>query len=255
METFKTMETFKDKQVVITGAGRSLGAALAIVLADARANVILLGRTPETLSATANAILSRTGKPPLIFHADMADKASVEQAAKDILEQTSVDILINNAAFWLAGGIHEVSSSDVFQTINSMLTGTILLTKALLPSLLKVDSDIVNIVSISGLPNVALYGASSAFLAAKHGQTGFTDGLRQELKGTSVRVIGIYPPLIEDISPLDKAWQEVRDKSQSINNRDVAETILFALTRPRNCTLASVALDADAGGLHSHDWS
>jgi NADP-dependent 3-hydroxy acid dehydrogenase YdfG len=245
----------KNKSVVITGAGRSLGAALAIILADGGAKPILLGRTPDTLASTASAITKRTGQTPLTFHANMADMENVEQISKAILEQTQVDILINNAAFWLAGGIHEVSSPDVFQTVNSMLTGTILLTKALLPSLLKVDSDIVNIVSISGLPNVALYGASSAFLAAKHGQTGFTDGLRQELKGTSVRVIGIYPPLLEDLSPLDKTWQEVRDKSQSINNRDVAETILFALTRPRNCTLASVALDADAGGLHSHDWS
>jgi NADP-dependent 3-hydroxy acid dehydrogenase YdfG len=120
--------------------------------------------------------------------------------------------------------------------------------------LLKSDSDIVNVVSMSGLPNVPLYGASSAFLAAKHGQAGFTDGLRQELKGTSVRVIGVYPPLINDISPLDEEWQEPRIKAQSITNRDVVESILFALERPRNCTLSTIVLDADAGGLHSPDW-
>jgi short-subunit dehydrogenase len=244
----------KDKRIVITGAGRSLGAALAIILADEGARVILLGRTPETLEATAKAIHSRTGQTPLTFHADMADTASVEKAAKEILEQTEVDILINNAAFWLAGGIEEISSPDIFQTVNSMLTGTILLTKLLLPSLLKSDSDIVNVVSLSGLPNVPLYGASSAFLAAKHGQAGFTGGLRQELQGTSVRVIGVYPPLIDDISPLDEAWQEPRTKEKSISNRDVVESIIFALTRPRNCTLATIILDADAGGLHSPDW-
>jgi short-subunit dehydrogenase len=254
LELNSCMSILKDKRIVITGAGRSLGAAFAIVLADAGANVILLGRTPEKLSSTANAIEQRTGQKPLTFHADMADVASVEKAAKEILEQTQVDILINNAAFWLSGKISEVSSSDIFQTVNSMLTGTILLTKLLSPSLLKTDSDIVNVVSVSGLPNVPLYGASSAFLGAKHGQAGFTDGLRQELKGTSVRVIGIYPPLIEDISPLDKAWQEVRKKSHSISSCDVVEAVIFALTRPRNCTLSTLILDADAGGLHSSDW-
>jgi short-subunit dehydrogenase len=246
--------TLKDKRIVITGAGRSLGAALAIVLADEGANVILLGRTPENLAATATALEKRTGKRPLTFRADMADTSSVQQAAKEILEQTEVDILINNAAFWSAGKIVEVSSADVFQTINSMLTGTILLTKLLLPSLLNHDSDVVNVVSVTGLPNVPLYGASSAFLAAKHGQTGFTDGLRQEFKGTSVRVIGVYPPLIDDISPLESTWQESRDKARSINNRDVVEAILFALTRPRNCTVSTIVLDADSGGLHSPDW-
>ncbi len=248
------MELFKDKHVVITGAGRSLGAALAIVLADEGAKVILLGRSPDTLIKTATAIQQRTGKLPLTLHADMAQTASVESAAKAILGHTEVDILINNAAFWSAGKIEEVSSADIFQTVNSMLTGTILLTKLLLPSLLKTEADIVNVVSMSGLPNVPLHGASSAFLAAKHGQTGFTDGLRQELKDSSVRVIGIYPPLINDISPLDKSWQEPRDKSQSISNRDVVETILFALTRPRNCTLSTVVLDARSGGLHSDSW-
>jgi NADP-dependent 3-hydroxy acid dehydrogenase YdfG len=244
----------KDKRIVITGAGRSLGAALAIVLADEGAKVILLGRTPDNLSSTANVIEQRTSQKPLTIHADMANTASVEEAAKTILEQTQVDILINNAAFWLAGKIEEVSIPDIFQTVNSMLTGTILLTKRLLPSLLKSDSDVVNVVSVSGLPNVPLYGASSAFLAAKHGQTGFTDGLRQELKGSSVRVISIYPPVINDVSPLNEAWHESRTKEKSISNRDVVESIIFALTRPRNCTLSTIVLDADAGGLHSPDW-
>jgi NADP-dependent 3-hydroxy acid dehydrogenase YdfG len=248
------MNKLKNKRVVITGAGRSLGAALAVVLADEGAKVMLLGRTPETLETTANAILSRTGQKPLTFHADMADLASVENAARRILEHTEIDILINNAAFWSAGKIEEISESDIFQTVNSMLTGTILLTKRLLPSLLKRGSDIVNVVSISGLPNVPLYGASSTFLAAKHGQAGFTDGLRQELKGTSIRVMGIYPPLIDDISPLDGTWNETRGKEKSISNRDVVETIVFALTRPRNCTLSTVVLDADVGGLHSPGW-
>lgn len=248
------METLKNKSIVITGAGRSLGAALAIVLADEGANPILLGRTPENLLSTAKAIEKRTGQRPSTIHADMADTASVEKAAQEILEQTRVDILINNAAFWSAGKIEDVSGSDIFQTVNSMLTGMILLTKRLLPSLLKSDSDIVNIVSMSGLPNAPLYGASSTFLAAKHGQTGFTDGLRQELKRTSVRVIGVYPPLIDDISPLDDMWNEPRTKEKSISNRDVVESVIFALTRPRNCTLSAIVLDADSGGLHSPDW-
>jgi NADP-dependent 3-hydroxy acid dehydrogenase YdfG len=249
------MLRIENKHIVITGAGRSLGAALAIILADEGAKVLLLGRTPENLRATAHTIEQRTGQKPLIFHAHMADTANVEKAAREILEQTHVDILINNAAFWLAGKIEEVSSADIFQTINSTITGTALLTKTLLPSLLQSGApDIVNIVSISGLLNTPLYGASSAYLAAKHGQAGFTDGLRQELKGTPIRVIGIYPPLIDDISPLEKAWNEPRTKEQSISNRDVVESVVFALTRPRNCTLASIILDADAGGLHSRDW-
>ena len=111
------------------------------------------------------------------------------------------------------------------------------MTRGLLPLLEASGAgDIVNIVSISGLPNVALHGASVAFLAAKHGQTGMTDGLRQELQGRPVRVTGVYPPNLEDVSPLSPAWNELRPAGSLATNRDVVETVLHALSRPRHLT-------------------
>jgi len=112
--------------------------------------------------------------------------------------------------------------------------------------------DIVNIVSISGLPNVALHGASVAFLAAKHGQAGMTDGLRQELQGRPVRVTGVYPPNLEDVSPLSPAWNDARPAGSLATNRDVVETVLHALSRPRHLTLSTIVLEGASGGLHQH---
>jgi NADP-dependent 3-hydroxy acid dehydrogenase YdfG len=98
---------------------------------------------------------------------------------------------------------------------------------------------------------VPLHGASVAFLAAKHGQTGITDGLRQELRGRSVRVSALYPPVIDDVSPLDdEIWNSERSAHARATNRDVVEAGLFALSRPRNVTLASIVIDPDEGGLH-----
>jgi NADP-dependent 3-hydroxy acid dehydrogenase YdfG len=84
-----------------------------------------------------------------------------------------------------------------------------------------------------------------------------TNGLRQELRSTPVRVVGIYPPNIEDISPLEPAWQEsaTRPKSAGITNRDVVEAALFALGRPRNCTIATLVLDADEEGMYADHGS
>jgi NADP-dependent 3-hydroxy acid dehydrogenase YdfG len=136
-------------------------------------------------------------------------------------------------------------------TISSTVTGTLLFTRGLIKPLEASGSgDILNIVSISGLPNVPLSGASVAFLAAKHGQTGLTDGLRQELRGRAIRVSALYPPLIDDISPLDEdAWNAKRPANANVSNRDIVETALFALSRPRHVTLASIIIDSDEGGL------
>ena len=94
----------------------------------------------------------------------------------------------------------------IANTITGNVTGTLLLTRGLLPLLEKSGAgDIVNIISISGMSNVPLQGASVAYIASKHGQAGLTDALRQELRGRPVRVSGIYPPFIRDVSPLDAA--------------------------------------------------
>lgn len=243
---------FTGRTAVITGAGRGLGAAFAIVLADLGAHVIMAGRTSETLYSTAEAISQRTGSRPATLLLDLADPGAVTRAAKKMRdEMQKLDILINNGAQWLAGAMTEHDAYGIVGTIGSALTGTLLFTRGLLPPLEASGSgDILNIVSISGLPNARLQGASVAFLAAKHGQTGMTEGLRQELRGRSVRVSALYPPLLEDISPLnEKSWNAERSPSSLTTNRDVVEAGLFAITRPRHVTLASIIIDPDTGGL------
>jgi NADP-dependent 3-hydroxy acid dehydrogenase YdfG len=243
---------FRGKSAVVTGAGRGLGAAFAILLADLGAHVIMAGRTSETLYSTAEAILQRTGKRPETLLLDLADPGAVTRAAKKMRdEMDKLDILINNGAQWLAGAMTDHDAYGIVGTIGSAVTGTLLFTRGLLPPLEASGAgDILNIVSISGLPNAPLQGASVAFLAAKHGQAGMTEGLRQELRGRPVRVSALYPPLLEDISPLnEKSWNAERSASSLATNRDVVEAGLYAITRPRNVTLASIVIDPDVGGL------
>ncbi|MBM3519448.1 MAG: SDR family NAD(P)-dependent oxidoreductase [Alphaproteobacteria bacterium] len=244
---------FAGKRVFITGAGRGLGAALAVILADAGARLILTGRNAENLAVTAEAIRLRCGQRPETVALDLSDAGEVTRLAKRFRDQGEpIDILINNGAQWLPGRMDAHDALAISATIAGAVTGTLLLTRGLLP-LLEASGcgDILNIVSISGLPNAGLGEASVAFYAAKHAQTGLTNGLRQELKGRSVRVSGIYPPSIDDISPLDAAaWQAERPKGSAVCNRDVVEAALFMLSRPRHMALASVVIDADTGGLH-----
>ena len=242
---------FDGKRVIITGAGRGLGAALAVVLADKGADLLLTGRSRENLTAIAEAIKNRTGHKPAVHLLDMADSSAVTLFAKALRDEGKpVDILINNAAQWLPGRMTDHDALAISQTIAANVTGTMLLTRGLVPLLEKSGAgDIMTIVSISGLPNTRLQSASVAYAASKHAQAAISDGLRQELKGRPVRVQAVFPPYIEDLSPLDPSWDRPREASSAVTNRDIVDTILFALERPRHVTLASIIIDPDTGGL------
>jgi NADP-dependent 3-hydroxy acid dehydrogenase YdfG len=241
------------KRVIVTGAGRGLGAAFAVILADQGADVIMTGRNMENLGSLAESIRLRTGKRPETVHLDLADISAVTLYAKKLRDEgTPLDVLINNAAQWLPGKLHDNDAYAISQTITGIVTGTLLFTRGLIPLLEKSGAgDIMNIVSISGISNTPLLGASVAYFAAKHGQAGMNDGLRQELKGRPVRVQAIYPSYIKDISPLNEAeWNATPLHTSWATNRDIVEAAIFAITRPRHMTLASIVVDPDSGGLY-----
>ncbi|MBI2718233.1 MAG: SDR family NAD(P)-dependent oxidoreductase [Rhizobiales bacterium] len=245
--------SFKGKRVFITGAGRGLGAAFAVALADQGAHVIMSGRNVENLNSTAESIRLRSGQRPDTLHIDLADISQVTLSAKKLRDEgLPLDILINNGAQWLPGKLHDNDAYAINSTITGIVTGTLLLTRGLIPLLEKSGAgDILNIISISGIANTPLLGASVAYYAAKHGQAGLNDGLRQELKDRPVRVSAIYPSWIKDISPLDEtAWNAPPEAGSLATNRDVVETAFFALSRPRHMTLASIVIDPDRGGLY-----
>lgn len=247
------VNTLKDINVVVTGAGRGLGAAFALTLSGLGCNLILCGRSLEALEVIAGHIETKTGRYPKEVVLDLAEAASVEAASKEIiLGFPVVDVLINNGAMWLERRQSPYSASEVMSVIGSAVTGTFLLTQALLPALEKSKRpDVVTIGSVSGLPNASLYNAAVPFYAAKHGQTALADGLRQMMSGTPVRSICIHPPWLEDISPLDPAWDiaPTRTKGERATNRDIVDAVVYAITRPRHITIASLIIDSDLQGL------
>lgn len=234
------------RRVVITGAGRGLGRALAIVAADRGAEIMLLGRDPAALASVAATIKSRTGRDTLSAPCDLAQPASVKSACHAVLAADPVvDVLINNGAPWLSGDLTSTSEAEIVATVGAAVAGTILVTKGLLPGLMKsTAADIMTIVSTAGWTGWDVGRASaSPFHAAKHGQSGFTDALRHELKDKGVRVMAIYPPDFDDVDPLDPAWDNTRALRAKLTNREVVETVLFAIAAPRACTYPVIILD------------
>lgn len=169
MATGSLGRSLASRRIVITGAARGLGRALAVAVADAGGSVVLLGRDTAALDSVAATIFSRTQQRAEVVRCDLAQPASIRAACEVILgANPAVDVLINNGAPWLEGRLADLSEADIVATVAAGVTGTILITRGLLPGLARSRAaDIVTIVSTAGLPGGEFDSASTAFHAAK----------------------------------------------------------------------------------------
>ncbi|EKF17194.1 SDR family oxidoreductase [Nitratireductor pacificus] len=246
------MDGLADKVVVVTGAGRGLGAAFALAFAEAGCRLILCGRRMADLEAVARAAAPLGKHDPELVMLDLADASSVRDAVKRIEALTPhVDILVNNGAMWLEASAEPYDDAAVLGVINAAVTGTFLLTQGLRPLLnASTTPDVVTIGSISGLTNAVLQSVSVPFYAAKRAQVALADGFAQTFAGTAIRSILVNPPYLDDVRPDQPDWQAAghRRKGEGGTNRDVVEAVVFAVTRPRSVSL-TIDIGSDDGGL------
>jgi short-subunit dehydrogenase len=233
------------KTIAITGAARGLGAALAIVAADRGMLPLLLGRNPAGLAEIAGAIEVRTGRRPDCVICDLADLASVASAAAKVaLLAPELDILVNSGSQWRGGAFDAQADEHIASVVNSTVTGTMVLTRHLLPLLqARPAADIHTVVSMSGLPYARMRGASVPFVAAKAAQSGFVQALTEELIGTNVRVTSVYPGIIEDVLPTEPEWDRERSQADMLSDRNVVEAILYVLEQPPNMAIRSLVIE------------
>lgn len=237
-------KSLTSRRIVITGAARGLGRSLALAVADAGGSVVLLGRDTAALDSVAATVLTRTQQRAEVVSCDLAQPESIGAACDVILgANPAVDVLINNGAPWLEGSLADLSEADIVATVAAGVTGTILITRGLLPGLARSPAaDIVTIVSTAGLSGGDLETASTVFHAAKHGQAGFCDRLRAELKPQAIRVAAIFPA---DFEHVDSGPDNVRQPSagDKMTSQQVVDAVMFVITAPRNCAVRAIILE------------
>ncbi len=184
--------TLQGKVVLITGASSGFGEDAARLFAKEGCRVVLAARRLERLQQLAADIQSEGGEA-IAIPVDVNSSAEIDvmvQTALDLYER--IDILFNNAGFGAMDWFEELDPERHIETlINVNLTGTILVTRAVLPDMLDRGSGhIINMASIAGLiasPLITTYSAS------KYGVRAFTDALRREVSPFGIKVSGIYP--------------------------------------------------------------
>lgn len=188
------MINLKNKNALITGAGKGIGKAVAIALAKEGVNIILIARTQADIDEVAQEINTYDVKT-LALTADVADINSVNLAIeKAIASFQTIDILINNAGIAAFGKFLELEPSEWERIIQVNLMGVYYVTRAILPNMIERQTgDIINISSTAGLNGNAL---TSAYSASKFALLGLTDSLMQEMRKHNIRVTALTPSTV-----------------------------------------------------------
>jgi 3-oxoacyl-[acyl-carrier protein] reductase len=220
------MTDLKNKNALITGAGKGIGKAIALALAKEGANIILVARTQEEIDSVAAKVRSLRVKA-LAITADVADINSVNAAvAKALAEFGTIDILINNAGIAAFGKFLELEPTDWERIIQVNLMGTYYVTRAVLPNMIERQTgDIINISSTAGLSGNAL---TSAYSASKFAVLGLTESLMQEVRKHNIRVTALTPSTVAtDMAKELKLTDGNPDKVMQAE--DMAELIIAQL--------------------------
>jgi len=238
------------KKAVVTGAGRGIGKAIALTLAQAGADVVCLSRTRANVDETATEIRD-LGRQAWAFAVDVADAASSQEAATAILKETgSIDILVNNAGVTRDDLLMRMSEEAWDTVMDTNLKGAFTLCKAFARTFMKQRSGrIINIASVIGLMGNA---GQANYAASKAGLIGFTKSIARELSSRGVTCNAIAPGFIETdmTAALNESQRQAILEKIPLNRlgqvEDIAQAVVY-LAGPGAGYITGQVLTVDGG--------
>ena len=246
---------FRGQTVVITGANRGLGKAMAERFWQAGANVALLARNQDALDQAVQELLIVRNAPEGIYSAsvDIAETTQVERAAQAILDKWGrVDVLINNAGIVSPGAYDKITLDEWDRILNANLTGTYRMVRAFAPTMQRQHSGrIINISSISAQTG-GVYGGVH-YSASKGGMLAMTKTLSRDLAPYNVTVNSIAPGQIDSRENyFDEATRQRIEAMIPLGRLghvdDIAYAALF-LASPMAAYITGTTIDVNGGLL------
>jgi NADP-dependent 3-hydroxy acid dehydrogenase YdfG len=224
------------KTAIVTGASSGIGAAIARALAGAGARVAGGARRADRLETEVKLEL------------DVTDPASCERfVAEAVQELGGLDILVNNAGLGLGRDPFDASTEEDEETVlETDVHGVLRMTRLCLPHI-RDGGHILNMGSVAGRQ---AYENAAVYVTSKYAVRGFTYALREDLLGRPIHVTTVDPGLVEsNFSRVRFRGDEEKAKAvyanvEPLTPEDVAECVLFALTRPPHVNVDELVVKA-----------
>jgi len=232
----------QDKIIVITGASEGLGKSTAIKLAQEGSTVILVAQNQDKLNETAGLI----GDKAQVYVCDVSSPRQVRETAQNIITDfKKVDVLINCAGIWTDEELEETDPDRRKKVLAVNTLGTIECTKAFEPLFRKQNSGhVLNVISTSGNFDTSSGDNSlwQTYGASKWALSGFTRAFKDSLTGTNIKVTGFYPGGFESNLYENAGRPDAHDQPWMMKTDDVADALIFCLTRPADVLVEKLIL-------------
>ena len=236
------------KTVFITGASSGIGKATAHAFAAEGARLLLAARRIERLQSDGDA-LKRTGAAevhPLAL--DVSNARQVEQILGGLPEEwRTIDVLVNNAG--LSRGLdklYEGKLQDWEEMIDTNVKGLLYVSRAVVPGMVARGSG--HVVNLGSTAGHMTYPKGAVYCATKAAERSITEGLREDLLGTPIRVTTIDPGMVEtefsevrfrgDQDRAAKVYQDITP----LRPEDIADAIVYAVTRPAHVNISTMLI-------------
>jgi NADP-dependent 3-hydroxy acid dehydrogenase YdfG len=229
------------KLAVVTGASRGIGASVARLLAEEGLGVLMLARSAQALGEVAGYIQSEGGFA-IPLPADLTKEDDLNQIVHYVESfDGDLSVVVHNAGYAKVGKVSDFSFEEWDKIINLNLSVPFRITQKLLPKM-KSGGQFIFINSVAGKTTFPEW---SAYCASKFGLKAFADALRQEVRGSGIRVTTIYPSSVDtslyDTLPYD--W----DRTKMLKSTDVAKSVMYCLRQPANITVNELDLENSTG--------
>jgi len=240
------MDSVEDKIVLITGASSGIGAACAKLFAQGKAKLILNARRQETLEKLAAQLEQDYGTQCHLLPFDVRDRATIECSISSLpAAWSNIDILINNAG--LSRGLDRLQEGkiqDWEEMIDTNVKGLLYMTRYVTPGMVERGrGHVINIGSIAGHQT---YPKGNVYCATKAAVRALSEGLKQDLLGTPVRVSCVDPGLVETEFSLVRFRGEAEKAAKTyegltpLSPEDIADVIYFCATRPPHVNVSEM---------------
>ena len=223
----------KNKKVIVTGAARGIGYAIAQEFLKAGAQVALCSTTQEGAQKAKETLLKEFPQSKIYAQkADVSKEAEVQNFVENVTREFgTVDILVNNAGITRDTLAIRMSEQDWDAVLNVNLKGTFLMSKAVFKIMMKAKSgSIVNMSSVVGQSGNA---AQANYSASKAGIIGLTKALAKEFASRNVRVNAVAPGFVQT-DMTDKLSEQIKEQALALiplkrfaTTTDIAKAVMF----------------------------
>ena len=240
----------KGKIVLVTGASAGIGAATALAFAGEGARLLLASRRAGKLAEVASRALAEGAAAVHSVDLDVRHHHAVQRVVDELPDEwAAIDVLVNNAG--LSRGMDKLYTGkieDWEEMIDTNIKGLLYVARAVVPGMVVRGRG--HVITLGSMAGEIVYPNGAVYCGTKAAARAINDGLREDLLGTPVRVTSVDPGLVEtdfslvrfhgDASRAAKVYKGIRP----LTAEDIADVILWAVTRPDHVNIARVSLSS-----------